>query len=305
MVDLSLRIAGYQGEASVHTRAVHVLARTLSAHLPGRVEIAFTVDITKTGRRAGELLPLVESGGLDICYFSSSYLAERVPALGVFDLPFAIADRTHIYERLAGALGAKLSTDVANTTGYRVLGFWDNGFRHVSNRLQPIRTPQDCRGMTLRTLDNALHREVFAALGFEPVTIDVKFLAEAVEKHDVDAQENPLTNLYHFGMHRTHRHVSLTSHFFGVALLLMNRARFEALAADFQSALQDAADAATAAQRQYAAAEDDACRALLAADGVAIVPPQDIDLDTFRKAVAPIVQREIVRIGSETLTLLD
>ena len=304
MSDLTLRIAGYQGDASVHTRAVRVFADSLVAQLGDRVEIAFTADITREGRRASELLTMVEGGTLDICYFSSSYLAERVVALGLFDLPFVVSDRTRIYDRLAGALGAKLSADVAEWTGYRVLGFWDNGFRHISNRLRPIRHPDDCRGMTIRTLDSALHREVFGAFGFAPVVIDVKNLAEAVETHQVDAQENPLTNLYHFGMHKTHRHVSMTAHFFGVALFLMNRARFDALAAEYRTALREAAEIATAAQRAFAAAEDETCRALLEADGVMIVPPEDIDLAAFRRAVAPIVKREIARIGKDTCAML-
>ena len=114
-------------------------------------------------------------------------------------------------------------------TGYRVLGYWDNGFRHISNRLRPIRHPDDCRGMRIRTLDNAVYRQALAAMGFAPVTIDVKDLVRAVETHEVDAQENPLTNTVNFGLHRTHKHLSLTSHFYGVALLLANRAWLEAL----------------------------------------------------------------------------
>ena len=90
--------------------------------------------------------------------------------------------------------------------------------RHFSNRLHPIRHPRDCLGMKIRTLDNALHQQVFRALGFEPVTIDVKDMPAAIASGAVDAQENPLTNTLNFGLHRTHRHISMTSHFFGVAL---------------------------------------------------------------------------------------
>ena len=108
---------------------------------------------------------------------------------------------------------------------------WDNGLRHISNRLRPIRRPEDCRGMRIRTLDNATYRQALAAMGFTPLTIDVKDLVRAVETHAVDAQENPLTNTVHFGLHKTHKHLSLTSHFHGVALLLANRAWLEALPA--------------------------------------------------------------------------
>ena len=122
-------------------------------------------------------------------------------------------------------------------------------------------------------------------MGFSPVTIDVKGLVRAVETHEVDAQENPLTNTVNFGLHRTHKHLSLTSHFYGVALLLANRAWFEALTPAMQSALLAATAEATTAQRQWAIAEDALCLERLRQDGVAVVPAEDIDLAAFRAAV--------------------
>ena len=108
----------------------------------------------------------------------------------------------------------------------------------------------------------------------------------AVETHEVDAQENPLTNTVHFGLHKTHKHLSLTSHFHGVALLLANRAWLEALPASTQSAVLAACAEATAAQRQLAIAEDELCLEQLRRDGVAIVPAAEIDFAAFRAAVA-------------------
>ena len=158
--------------------------------------------------------------------------------------------------------------------------------RHISNRLRPICHPDDCRGLRIRTLDNATYQRVFAAIGFTPMVIDVKDLARAVATHEVDAQENPLTNTVNFGLHATHKHLSLTAHFHGVALLLANRAWFEALAPQAQSAVLAAAADATAAQRQWAIDEDALCLERLRREGVAIVPPEDIDFAAFRALVS-------------------
>ena len=140
--------------------------------------------------------------------------------------------------------------------------------------------------MRLRTLDNAGHQRIFRALGFEPMFIDVKNLADAVATHVVDAQENPLTNLVNFGLHRTHRFVSLTSHFFGVALLLVNRERFDAWPGEIRGAVENAAATATRAQREFAAAEDARCLSLLQNDGVDILRGDEIDFAAFRAAVS-------------------
>jgi TRAP-type transport system periplasmic protein len=301
MNKISLRFGGYQSEASVHTRA----ARVFTAASGPEVGVAMTADVTQQGHSARDLFAMVEGEDLDFCYFASSYLAGRAPSLGLFDLPFRIAERERIYAKLDGALGAELAADVAAVTAFYVLGFWDNGFRHISNRLRPIHRPEDCRGMRIRTLDNAFHKRIFAAFGFDPVFIDVKELAEAVATHRVDAQENPLTNLVNFGLHRAHRHLSLTSHFFGVTLLLVNRRRFDAWPREVRDRVRSAAAAATKAQRGFAAAEDARCLALLEADGVEIVPAPAVDRIAFRAAVGGIVAGEVARIDEVLIAELE
>jgi tripartite ATP-independent transporter DctP family solute receptor len=290
-----LRCGGYQGEDSVHTRALRVLAAEIGG-AGSSVEVELTPNITAQGRKASDLLTLVESGDLDICYFSSSYLAGRVPSLRVLDLPFLVTDRQRAYRALDGDLGNRLAGDVSRQTGFRVLAFWDNGFRHFSNRLRPIRHPRDCQGLKLRTLDNALHQQVFRALGFEPVTIDVKDMPAAIASGAVDAQENPLTNTLNFGLHRTHRHISMTSHFFGVALVLVNRANFEGWSAGARQLLVKAVAAATHAQRGFATSEDVDCLVRLQSDGCEIVAADAIDRPAFEAAVADIRDAEIARL---------
>jgi tripartite ATP-independent transporter DctP family solute receptor len=294
--DRTIRISGYQGEASVHTRGLRAFAADAERRLGAGWHVEVTANVSDHGHKAADLLAMVADGRLELCYFNSSYLAERVPSLALFDIPFVLTARDPVYRQLDGEVGRRLAADVAAATPYRVLDFWDNGFRHVSNRVRPIRTPQDCRGLRLRIVASPLHKEVFAALGFVPVVIDVKDLVAAVTELTVDAQENPLTNLVNFNLHRTHRHVSLTSHFFGVALVLANRAWFDGLDREVQAAVTAAMADATAQQRTFAIAEDAQCLALLQRDGVAVVPADEIDMAAFRTAVAPIVERELARL---------
>ena len=285
MPEIAVRMGGYQAETSILTRALRRLAASLAAVPGADWQVEVIRDVTERGARAADLLAMVERGELEICYFAASYLAGRIPALGQFDEPFPAADRTRLYADLDGERGAHLARDLERLTGYMLLGLWDNGLRHISNRLRPIRHPDDCRGMRIRTLDNATYSQVLAAVGFAPVVIDMKDLVRAVETHQVDAQENPLTNTVNFGLHKTHKHLSLTSHFHGVALLLANRAWFEGLAPALQAALRSAAADAAAAQRQWAIDEDALCLERLKAEGVAIVPAEEIDFAAFRAAV--------------------
>jgi TRAP-type transport system periplasmic protein len=295
MADNVLRFGGYQGEASVHTRAARAFAAGARGQLGVTVEVV--ANITECGHAAADLLAMVADRRLELCYFNASYLAARVPALAMFDIPFAVDSRERAYAQLDGAAGVLIAEDVVAATPYRLLAFWDNGFRHLSNRVHPIRAVEDCTGLRLRIVPNALHGEIFSALGFEPVVLDVKDLVAAVASGSVDAQENPLTNLVNFGLYRTHRHVSLTAHFFGIALVLANRAWFDALDVGIQSAVRALIAEATTRQREFAVAEDARCLAVLHGDGVDVVPASAIDMDGFRARVAPIVNREIGRLA--------
>jgi tripartite ATP-independent transporter DctP family solute receptor len=281
MSAIKIRMAGYQPPSSILSQAMRRLADGIAQRLGGKIDISLTDNVTAAGTRADQLLTMTEGDGLDICYFSSSYLAARAPSLELFDRPFVFSERSTAYAELDGATGRAIRDEVAGATSFRVLGFWDNGFRHISNARRPIRSPADCAGLRIRTVNNAMHQAFFRRLGFEPVFIDIKDMVPAVANGTVDAQENPLTNIVNFELQRYHRFVSLTSHIFGVALLLTNRERFDGWPPEIQAAIHAAAAEATAAQRLAAEAEDDVCRRRLAAEGVDIVPAAGLDRAAF------------------------
>ena len=87
-------------------------------------------------------------------------------------------DRAKIYRALDGELGDFFKQKIHAETPYRVLGFWDNGFRHVTNRVRAIHTPHDCKGIRIRTQMSDFIGTVFRTIGFEPVAMDIKFFLE-------------------------------------------------------------------------------------------------------------------------------
>lgn len=282
---ITLHFAGYQPARSVHTRGLHALRDSIAQRCGDTLRIEVTDNIVSSGRQAADLLSMVESGELDGCYFASSYLAGRVPALGMFDRPFEADSREAVFAELDDKTGATLANAIAEATGYHLLGWWDNGIRHISNAIRPIRAPADCVGLRLRTLDNAQHQAAFRRLGFQPQFIDVANLARAVAEGTVDAQENPLTNMVNFNLHVHHTHVSLTGHLLGIAPLLINRDRYQALSPQMQDALRAAARDSEARQRALAIGEDAECLRILAEAGVAVVPREAIDFQAFQICV--------------------
>ena len=299
-----LKFGGYQGDKSVHTRGGRVLADAVAEEIGGAVTLAFDENIVERGHKAADLLSMTESGELDGCYFSSSYLAKRIPELGLFDQHFVVPDRRRAYALLDGVLGDRLKQEVAAATGYEVLGYWDNGLRHISSA-GPIKSVADCAGLKLRTLANDDHQRVFSALGFEPKAIDVRDLPEAVKSGAVDAQENPLTNILNFSLHDTHRHILMTRHLLGVALVLFNAEKLAGLDPDVRAGLQKAVDRATQAQRGFAEGDDTSCSAALRAQGVEITELDDAMRDAFAHATRNEVETTRSRFTPELRDLFD
>jgi len=159
MDQIEMSLGGYQPPTSVHNRAAEILGKELKSRLGDSMVYDMDGNMPESkGVKAIDLLQLVEGGDLTMCYFASSYLADRVPEVGIFDLPFVVESREKAYEALDGALGDLLKKRFLEETGFRVLGFWDNGFRHFSNGVKSIRAPQDCDGLKMRSMNSELHQ---------------------------------------------------------------------------------------------------------------------------------------------------
>lgn len=293
----TFHLAGYQGGASILTAALTTLARRLDDSTVGTPHLL--TDVTAIGESAASLFASVEKGERHIGYMASGYLSARVPELAVLDLPFSVQDRAAALAALDGTAGDMLREAVARQSGFHVLAFWDNGFRHISNAVRPLRAPADCEGLVVRTLDSALYRDALDAIGFKALTTDVKDLIRVVQDGTVQAQENPLTNLLSFDLWQHHPHVSLSGHFFGVLLLVCPRAWHEGLNATQRAELQTAVAEATAQQRKAAAAQDVTALERLRALGVQVVMPESMDLAAMREATAAVRQRYLDRLPAE------
>jgi len=286
-----IRLGGYQNPASVHSRAAARFGEILEQQLGEQVSFELIGDVLALGRGSGDLLPMVERGELECCYISTVRFTQWVPEFKLLELPFVVKSRPAAIAALNGKLGEYFSRRVREATPYRVLGFWDNGFRHFSNRMRPIRTPADCRGLRIRTQMSELHGEVFRTLGFAPVPADIKEFVAEIAGDRFQAQDNPLTNIYNFGVHKFHRYITLSGHFFGASALAFNERAYQSWPAEVREAVDAAALEATAVQHELAAAEDAAILARLDARENDVVQLTDAERAAFIAAVQPVLAK--------------
>jgi len=291
MSSQKLWIGGYGPQQSAHGEGLEVFRRTVETETNGEIEVDVTWNIMDEGRPNTDLFELVESGHMFMCYFSSSYLGWRVPELNVLETPFLFDDLESAHRGLDGALGVALTTAVREATGFETLGFWDNGFRHLTNRLRPVRTPEDCKGMTVRLQPNVVHEDLLRSWGAIPVAVELSRGIQLISRLDVDAQENPLANTVAYGVDQVHRYVTMTGHLYGARGLFAHRPTWDSFTPEIQDIVGGAARAAIDVQRSAASQLEADLRSRLMAAGIDFVDLTSAEKAAFVEASAPAIAR--------------
>lgn len=305
MNPLVIRVGGYQKPASIHNRAAARFGEIVTRALGGKVAFELIGDVLALGRGSGDLLPMVAAGELEGCYISTVRFTKWVADFKLLELPFVVKDRPSIIAALNGRLGDHLKRRALEATPYRILGFWDNGFRHFTNRVRPIRMPADCRDLRIRTQMSELHVEAFRTLGFAPVPADVKEFVAEIAGDRFEAQDNPLTNIYNFGVHNFHRYITLSGHFWGASAFAFKDSVYRSWPVDVRAVIDDAAREATRYQHELAAAEDAAMLEKLAACDNEVVELTAEGHAAFAQALAPMLDKYRRELGPSLFSLLD
>jgi TRAP-type transport system periplasmic protein len=301
---IKIRMGGYGPATTSFSRALKLIGDALVAEFGDRVSVYYVWNIMDFGYRAEEILTLVEDGVLTLGYQSSSYLTDRVPELGFVDLPFLFDRRDRARAAIDGELGRFLGTKIEERVNYRILGYFENGFRHISNRLRRVRVPSDLKDMRIRVLPSAVQARTFELLGAIPLRWDLTEAIAAIKAGTIDAQENPFANTVTYGVHKFHHFHTVTNHFYISRPIFLHRPAFDAWPADLQRATRDAIKRAIAFQRDLAIEEDREARAAIEGAGCEIAELTPDEHAQFRAAVTPLLTEARDTYGSKMFEMI-
>jgi TRAP-type transport system periplasmic protein len=302
---LTLPVGGYAPRDTAHGAGLEAFRAAVMEGTDGAVEMPVTWNILDQGRPVTDLFDMVESGEMFMCYFSTSYQGSRVPALNIIEVPFMFDDLGSAHAALDGALGSHLTSAVRASTGFEMLGYWDNGFRHFTNRLRSVRSPHDCAGMTVRLQPNLYHEEMIRAWGATPIAVELKTGIEMIATGQVDAQENPLANTVAYGVDAVHHYVTMSGHLYGARGLFANRAAYEALSPDVHDVVAKAATDAVALQRRLASENELKLRTRLEAASLEFVDLTVDERNVFRAASRPAIDLARRNLGEDLFDLAE
>ena len=298
-------MGGYGPSTTGFSLALKRIGDRLAAKYGDEVEVRYVYNILDLGYRGDDILWLVESGILTLGYQSSSYLTDRIPDLGIVDLPFVFPDTEEARAAMDGRLGRLLTGKIEAATAYRIAGYFENGFRHVSNRVRPIHTPADMKGLAIRVLPSKVQARTFELLGADPKVMDLSEAIEAVKAGTLDAQENPFVNTVTYGVHKYHRFHTATNHFYASRPIFVHRPSMDGWPRQIQEELRQAIHDAVAFQRDLHVKEEEDAMLAIKKEGGEIVELTPEQHKAFVAAVSPIYGEARSQYGRELLALLN
>ncbi len=280
---------------------MHLAVVELGKKVAQRTGNAVRIEVFPSGQLGNDtkILESVKLGAVDLVMTGNPFFSSFAPEMNVLDLPYLFRDYEHAYKVVDGPIGAELLRAVERN-GMKGIGSLEIGFRNVTNSKRPVRTPDDMKGLKIRTTPNPAHLLAFRLLGANPVPMAFTEVYLALKTGTVDGQENPLTLIQAMKFYEVQKYLSLTQHAYTVANVVMNAQKYAALTADQQKALHEALHEAVVWQRKLNREREGAALAQMRAAGVQV--EEQPDRAAFRKVVVdPAAEDYVRKFGRATL----
>jgi tripartite ATP-independent transporter DctP family solute receptor len=257
------------------------------------------------GTLGGDLqtVSALQGGTVEMTVLNAGILAAQVKEFAAYDFPFLFNSAAEADAITDGAFGQGLLQRLTekNLIG---LGYWDLGFRHLTNSKHPVSKLEDVAGLKIRVIQSPIYIDLFNTLGGNATPMPFPELYGALESKAVDGQENPASTILSSKLGEVQKYLTLTRHVYNPQALLVSRKFWSSLSADEQKIIREAAAEATLFQRQVARAKDQADLEQLKKEGVHISELSPAEVQRWRDRVQPVVNKHSAAVGEATVKAL-
>lgn len=222
---------------SLQGQSAAKFAQDLQARLGDAHKVEFYADAQLGDEK--ELMQKLRLGTVQFTLISS-IMTNVAPEFALFDMPFLVKDREHLKAIDAQIVQTQLAPK-AEAQGLRVLSTWENGFRQITNSSRPINTPEDLKGLKIRTPSSTWRVAMFKEWGANPTPMAFSEVFVALQTGTMDGQENPLTNITGANFQEVQKYLSMTGHVYSPTYLTTGAASWDGLPADVKAAVTEVA----------------------------------------------------------------
>jgi tripartite ATP-independent transporter DctP family solute receptor len=298
--EYTLKYATSLGEDSAYYKGAVALAEAADELSDGRLKIEIYANAQLGTDR--DMIEGMQLGSIDLASPSTGAMGAVVPAATVLDLPYIFDDYEHAYRVLDGPISEELYK-LFDGVGFHPLGYWEIGFRNLTNNVRPVTTPADVEGLKLRTLPSEIHQKAWSLVGAQPQAMDWTEVYNALDTGVVDGQENPFNIILLGKLHEVQKYLSVTRHIYGAAPTSVSDITWNKLPPDLQEVLEEAVARSVVVQRQAASGDEEAQLQQIKDFGMEVV--EEPDRAAFRDAMEPAWDLYVERFGEQGQALID
>ena len=260
-----------------------------------------TVKVFANGALGNDvtMISALRGGTQEMVVPDSSTLVGIVKDFGVINFPLSINSAQEADALLDGPFGQKLLA-LLPEKGLVGLGFWENGFRNITNSRRPIAKAEDIVGLKLRVIQNPLFIETFATLGANATPMAFTELYSAMEQKAVDGQENPTATILASKFYEVQKHVVTSNHMYSAWVLLISKKAWDGFTADEKTAVQEAARESTVYERKVIRDFSANALAELKKQGMQVTELPAAEQAKMRDKLAPVIVKYSKDFGEAT-----
>jgi TRAP-type transport system periplasmic protein len=275
---------------------IDVFAKEVEKRTAGRYKVQTFYSGSLGGER--ESIEAVQLGTQELTFTSTGPVPNFVPEARILDIPFLFRDKAHARAVLDGPIGQDMLVKF-EPKGFKALAWGENGVRHMTNSKRAVTSPDDLKGLKMRTMENPVHVAAYKGFGIVPTPMAFPEVFTALQQGTVDGQENPLSVIMAAKFDQVQKHLSLTGHVYSPAIFLMSKAAFDKLSAADKTAFLESAKEAAKANRARVDEDDSKGVAELKSKGMSVV--ENVDKAKFVATLAPVNAEFEKQFGKETL----
>jgi C4-dicarboxylate-binding protein DctP len=293
-----IKFAHVVSASTAKGKAADKFAELLEERTDGRIKVEVFPDSQLGADR--EITEQMQSGAIQMNAPFTGVLPSFVKQFEAFDLPYLFKDRDVAYNAMNGKLGDILGEQLEKQ-GLRTLGYWDGGFKHLTNSVHPIEKPEDLDGLKMRVSQSPLLISQFKAMGAGGVSIDFSELYTALQTKTVDGQENPLANIVSKKFYEVQDYLTLSGHGYMGYVLMISDQFYQKLPEDLQKTVDEVATEVSKWQWEQAAADEEAYMKTLEESGIEITELSDEQKQEFMDATEKVYDEFKKMEGSQEL----
>ncbi|MDM0086103.1 MULTISPECIES: TRAP transporter substrate-binding protein [unclassified Variovorax] len=265
-----------------------------------------TVKLFPGGALGGDLqtVSALQGGTVEMTVLNAGILSAQVKEFAAYDLPFLFGNAQEADAVTDGAFGRKLLARLEEKNLHG-LGYWDLGFRNLTNSKRPIAKAEDIAGLKIRVIQSPLYIDLFSTLGANATPLPFPELYAALDQKAVDGQENPNTTILASKFAEVQKYITQTRHIYNPQALLIGRKTWDGMSAEERRIIEDAAREATQFQRGVSRGEADKALEALKAAGMVVSELPPAEMAKLREKVKPVVEKYAAAVGAETVKELN